>query len=298
VWTGATTAGLLLACSVLQRLQRVPVPGGVDAPVPYRIEGDRPPFVASAAPPRPRLGVLTWSVVLIQLVAVFGAYVAANAKALFAGHELLRARGTPTYSQYVHEGFFEVAVATLFAVACVVIGHGLLRPKGSRGPLPGGKALASIELALLALVGVTLASSVHRLSLYEDAYGYTELRLGVRLAQLAVAGLIALTAGRCVLRSWNGWGAALAWSGVAFAVLVGSTNADAWVARQNVARARAGRGLDTANLSYLSEDARVVLGDLKQVDAEAAQFLSSTWWASASANRGRDWRSWRGLGSR
>jgi hypothetical protein len=242
--------------------------------------------------------VLTWSVVLLQLVGVFGLYVVANARSLFAGHDWLRARGTVTYAQYVHQGFFEVAAATGFAVACVAVGHGLLRPRGATGPLPGGKSLAAIEVTLLGLVAVTLASSVHRLSLYEQAYGFTELRLGVRLAQIAVAGLVALTAARCVLRSWRGWGAALAWSGMGFAVIVASTNADGWVARHNVERARAGAGLDVAHLASLSEDARSVLGDLAQVDAESAKFLAATWSASALGNHGRDWRSWRGLGSR
>jgi hypothetical protein len=299
VWTGATTTALLLACVILQRLQaraHAPTLAG-DGAAPYRFEGDLPLPASPQAVPRPRVRALTWGVVMLQLVGVFGVYVVANAKSLFVGHEVLRAHGTWTYSQYVHEGFFQVGVATFFAVACVVIGHTLLRVPGSAGKeLPGGKALAAVELTLLGLVGVTLASSVHRLALYEEAYGYTELRLGVRLAQLGVAGLIALTAARCLLRSWKGWGAALVWSVVAFTVGVSSMNADAWVARRNVARARAGLGLDTAHLASLSEDASVVLGDLKG-DSEA-QFLAGTWWASRAANHGRDWRSWRGLGSR
>jgi hypothetical protein len=299
VWTGATTAALLLACVILQRLQARSYAHTLacEGAAPYRFEGDLPLVVSPLAAPKPRVRVLTWGVVLLQLVGVFAIYVVANAKSLFVGHDVLRAHGTWTYSQYLHEGFFQVAVATFFAVACVVIGHALLRAPGGAGkPLPGGKALAAVELTLLGLVGVTLASSVHRLALYEEAYGYTELRLAVRLAQLGVAGLIALTAARCLLRAWRGWGAAFAWSVVVFTVGVSSMNADAWIARRNVARARAGLDLDAAHLASLSEDASVVLGDLKG-DAEA-QFLAGTWWASRAANHGRDWRSWRGLGSR
>ena len=54
--------------------------------------------------------------------------------------------------------------------------------------MTGGKVLVGVELALLALVGVTLASCAHRLALYEEAYGYTYLRLGVWFLQLGVAG--------------------------------------------------------------------------------------------------------------
>jgi hypothetical protein len=300
VWTGAMTAGVLLGCVVLQRLQRRAAAasqvGGLGEPIPYRIEGDRSPARPLTPVQPPRLHVLTWSVVLLQLVGVFGVYVAANLRTSFAGHELLQSRGTWTYSQYVHQGFFQVAVAALFAVASVAVGHRLLRANG--GMLPGGARLAAIELMLLALVGVTLASSVHRLTLYEEAYGYTELRLGVHLAQLGIAGLIALTSARCVLRSRKGWGAALGWSAVVFGVVVASTNADGWVAGRNVARARAGHPLDTAHLASLSEDAGMVLGDLRSVDAQAYEFLRATWRASAAADHGGDWRSWRGLGAR
>jgi hypothetical protein len=300
VWIVATAAGLLIAHGVLVRLQRAraPLPTIPVAwfAIPYRAEGDAP--APSCERTGPRVRTLTWGVVLWHVVAVFAVYVGANASTLFAGHAHVRARGTVTYAEYLHEGFTQVSVATLPAVACVVLGHVLLRRREGGSRVEGGKALAAVELALLLLVGVTLASCAHRLALYEEAYGYTYLRLGVWLLQLGVAGLLVMTAARCIAREWRGWGTALVWSGVAFALLAGSMDADAWVARRNVARARAGASLDVAYLGELSEDARGVLPEVLSIDTDAGQYLAETWNTSRAAHRGHGWRTLRGIGAR
>jgi hypothetical protein len=299
VWTAATTASLLVAYAVLARLQRprdphASLPAAWLA-IPYRAEGDAPTPVL--APTGPRVRTLTWGVVLAHVVAVFGVYVFANGGSLFVGHEHLRARGTATYAEYLHEGFTQVSVATLLAVACVVLGHVLLRPRAGEPHVAGGKALVAVELALLGLVGVTLASCAHRLALYEEAYGYTYLRLGVWLLQLGVAGLLVMTGARCLARSWRGWGTALVWSGVAFGVLAGTVNADGWIARGNVARARVGAPLDVGYLADLSEDARGVLPEVRGIDPDAARELERAWSDSAAAHHAHGWRALRGLGA-
>jgi hypothetical protein len=302
LWTMATFCGVLVSFALLHRVQRAhgealdaSAPPG---PVPYRTEGDA--AVITFARPRtgPRVRALTWAVVLAQVLAVFAVYVVANATTLFEGHDHLRAPGTGTYAGYLHEGFTQVSVATLLAVACVVIGHVLLRPREGAARIPGGRGLVAIELGLLALVGVTLASCAHRLTLYEEAYGYTYLRLTVWLMQLGVAGLLAMTAARCVARAWSGWGAALAWSGVAFLVLAGSLDADGWIARRNVDRVHQGAPLDLDYLASLSEDARGVLPEVYGMDRDQAAYLATIWADRAAEHLAGGWRARRGLGSR
>jgi hypothetical protein len=301
LWTAATACVLLVSLAVLRRVRAPRAAAEPRAAVvagPYRVEGDLQVPAPVAVRTGPRLRPLTWGVVLAQITAVFAVYVTANAGGLFAGHAHLRARGTTTYALYLHEGFTQVSVAALLAVACVVAGHLLLRPREGGARIAGGRTLAAVELALLGLVAVTLASCAHRLSLYEQAYGYTYLRLGVWLLQLGVAGLLAMTAARCLARGWQGWGSALAWSAIAFALFAGSLDADGWIARRNVARARAGAPLDTEYLASLSEDAREVLPEVAAMDARAAEVLGQTWGASASMHGRHGWRSLRGLGAR
>ncbi len=265
-------------------------PSHVEVARPYRRVGDLDAPVD--APKGPLVRPLTWGVVLAQLVAVFGIFVAANAKYLFGGHALVTAKGTPTYAAYLHAGFAQLSLATLLAVVVVVVGQRLVRVRDGRARI----ALAICETSLLALTAITLASCAQRLRIYDEAYGYTYLRLGVGLFQLGVLGLLALTIVKSLVPSWRGYGAAIALSTIGFAVFAGTLDADGWIARANVARANAGRPLDVEYLQALSADAAPVLGDpYFAAQPEIANLLARTWNERASAMRQRDWRSWRGL---
>jgi Domain of unknown function (DUF4173) len=304
LWTLATTVSVLVATAILGRVRSAgaaPRPVVTSAfPRPYRAQGDAPQPAAAASPSatEPRIRPLTWAIVLAQVMVVFAVYVLANLRSLFEGHAYLRAAGTGTYAGYVHSGFIQVSMATLLAVACVGGGHMVLRP--GLGPSPriaGGWGLVAIELALLSLVGLTLASCVHRLALYEEAYGYTYLRLGVRLLQLGIGGLLTLTAARCVARGTAAWPSALTWSAVLFTLVAGSVDADGWIASRNVARARAGATLDTDYLASLSEDAAGVLPEVAAIDRDTAEYLRSSWRDQRAEHTEHGWRSRRGLGS-
>ncbi len=302
LWTLATTAGILVSATVLGRVRRAheeaSMTSGAPFPRPYRAWGDapEPALVQDAAATGARVRPLTWAIVLGQIMAVFGIYVLANRRALFEGHAHLRAAGTGTYAGYVHAGFIEVSLATLLAVVCVVGGHVLLRPRADAGRVAGGRGLVAIELGLLGLVGLTLASCVHRLALYEEAYGYTYLRLGVWLLQLGIGGLLALTAARCVARGTGAWTSALAWSAVLFTVVAGSVDADGWIARRNVERARAGAPMDVVYLGTLSEDAERVLHEVFALDTDAGTYLEASWRDQRLDHTRIGWRSRRGVG--
>jgi two-component system, OmpR family, sensor histidine kinase BaeS len=312
LWTLATTVGVLVAAAVLGRVRgagETPLPTKTPThPGPYRAEGDAPAPTGAASPTEagPRVRPLTWAIVLGQVIVVFAVYVLANVRSLFEGHAYLRAAGTETYAGYVHSGFIQVSMATLLAVACVVGGHLVLRPRlgasSRRGSPPariaGGWGLVAVELGLLALVGLTLASCVHRLALYEEAYGYTYLRLGVRLLQLGIGGLLTLTAARCLARGTAAWPSALTWSAVLFTVVAGSVDADGWIASHNVARARAGATLDTDYLASLSEDAAGVLPEVAAIDRDTAEYLRSSWQDQRAEHTQHGWRSRRGIGAR
>jgi hypothetical protein len=301
-WALFVIAEITLAASVLLRLRVAADHEANDPPV---VPPHRAPYRAIGGPARPILGLferkplspVAWGVALAQVVVGFAICAAANARSLFAGHAFWQAHGTPSYAASVHEGFVQVSVATLLAVACVVFGHRALRTPASERT-PGGRGLIAIELALLGLAALALASSSHRLFLYEEAYGYTTARLGVRCFQVAIAGLLAMTAARCLARAWRGWGAAVTWCGVLTAVAVGSLDADRWVAQRNVERARSTGRIDLDYLASLSEDAMPSLAGAADVLAAhplAGFMLTSAWRESSQQHHTSDWRSWRGL---
>jgi hypothetical protein len=324
-WSLVIGVGLLFAyqthaCARARAEQRAH--GVLEAPVdrgPYRVLDAFARERAASAPRGPLVRPLTWAVVLAQLVVVFAGYAFANRAYLFGGDALVTARGTPTYAQYLHRGFEQVSIATLLAVAAVVVGHALLRnpalPRHARVPIPGGAALATIETVLLALVGLALASCWHRLRIYEMAYGHTHLRLAVGFFQLGVAGLLAVTAAKAIARAWRGYASALVLVALGWAVVASSVNADLVVSRGNLERARAGRPLDVDYLLSLSPDARAILHDPivkartgtafaapgsgvldphagDDVDPRAE--LRAAWEEQARDFHSHGWRSWRG----
>lgn len=245
------------------------------------------------------LAPLTWVVVLGQLILVFGLFVFANLGELFGGHELVRAVGTRTYAEHLHAGFAEVTTATLLAVAVVMFGHRFVAQPSVRAH---ARLFAALEVALLLLTAVTLASCWQRLSIYMDAYGTTYLRLAVMLVQAAVLGLLVLGVLRSLARRWWGHDAALVTLAVVLAVVAGSMNADLVVARANLQRlvdapeTATSTGLDERYLETLGVDALPALDD-PHVPAELAEHLRTTWLAREYRMSENDWRGIRGLGS-
>ena len=282
------------------------------APRPYRSTDDAPapsPSALSTSTRPPLVRPFTWGVVLVQVAAVFSVFAAVNAKYLFAGHALTRAHGTVTYAEYLHAGFAQLSIATALAIVAVAVGHRLLRARGAGeaagARIPGGLWLGALETLVLALTCVALLSCLQRLRIYEDAYGYTYLRLGVGFFQLGVLGVLLITVGKALARSWRGWGCSIV--GAAFALVTAASwfNADLYIARANVDRAEAWcdcvadpfawKELDADYLANLSEDASPVLGHpFFQRHAELAGELSYAWAERARMHREGGWRSFRG----
>jgi hypothetical protein len=81
--------------------------------------------------------------------------------------------------------------------------------------------------------------------------------------------------------------------------MVGSFDADRWIAHRNVARSlEYGAPMDVAYLASLSEDASGLLPAVKGHNPLAGEALHRAWAESWSAHRSGGWRSLRGLGTR
>lgn len=116
------------------------------------------------------MGSVEASTVLLVLDALFAAFVALQVAYLFGGRDTLAASGL-TYADYARRGFFELVVAAAIA-GSVAAGLDLAVARRSR-------LQAWAATALLGLTLVILASALARLRLYQDAYGWTELRFMV-----------------------------------------------------------------------------------------------------------------------
>jgi hypothetical protein len=124
------------------------------------------------------LGTLEALVVLVAVDLVVGLFVGLQLAYLFGGLDTLAAAGM-TYSDYARRGYFElVAAAALAGGILVVLEYQVM----VRTRLYVAMAIAFVGLTL-----VVLASAVLRLQLYQDAYGWTELRLYVGVSIIAMA---------------------------------------------------------------------------------------------------------------
>jgi hypothetical protein len=212
----------------------------------------------AVAVPGRGLGTAEALVILVVIDLVVGLFVGLQVAYLFGGPDALAATGM-TYSDYARRGFFELVAAACLAGAVVVA----IETTVTRRTRPYLAAL----LALLALTVVVLVSAALRLRLYQDAYGWTELRLYVLTTIVVLAAALAVMTGLAFLgrMHWLGHGLAV----IAVSALVGLNLVApaAFVAERNVERVirpelvppDGHAGLDADYLAILPDDAVPVL---------------------------------------
>ena len=220
-----------------------------------------------------------WLVPVLLVDLVFAVFVAAQLSVLFGGHDYVQRTTGLTYAEYVHQGFGQLTVATLLTFLVVwAAAHWA-------GDTPADRVWLRGSLGLLCgLTLVVVGSALHRMHLYQEAYGFTRLRLfvdtfegwlGLVVVAVAVAGVV----------RWGVWVPRFALvTGVAGLLGLAVINPDAWIAEHNLNRyADTGR-VDWSYLRSLSADAVPVFDD------ETAVVISCgmpRYWSQDD-----DWLSW------
>jgi hypothetical protein len=214
--------------------------------------------VASVVIHRPRMGTAECLIVLVALDLLFVAFVVIQAAYLFGGLDTLEATGM-TYAEYARRGFFELLVVA-FLVAGVILGLEALVTRRSR-------AYVGAAIVLVVLTMVILASSLLRLRLYQEAYGWTELRFYVlaAIAWLAIGAAAAIATLATNRTKWLLHGMVVL--SVVFGIGFNLIGPVRFIAEQNVARAidpslvppDGETGLDVYYLSWLGTDADIVM---------------------------------------
>jgi hypothetical protein len=222
-------------------------------------QGSGTPMESPAAG-RPRLGSTEAVTVLVVLDLLFAGFVLVQATYLFGGKDTLDASGL-TYAGYARRGFFEL-LAVAFMVGGLVL---TLEAFVRRRTL----AYLASAIALAILTMVVLASAFLRLRLYQEAYGWTELRFYVLAAifWLGIGAVMAIVALATDRTRWLAHGLlVLAFGfGIGFN-LIGPVH---YIAERNIERAvhpelvppDGESGLDVYYLASLGDDALPILSD-------------------------------------
>ena len=210
--------------------------------------------LAGAWARRPRIGTTETVTALVAIGVVFAAFVVLQAAYLFGGRDTLADTGL-TYAEYARRGFFELLAVAFLVGGLVLAAESFVRER-----------TLAYRVALIGLVAMTLvvlASAFLRLRLYQDAYGWTELRFYV-LAAIFWLGIGAVMAVATILANRSGW---LVHGLVALSVVFGLAfnviGPVRHIADENVARMRvsaelapgAYEGLDLYYLARLGGDA-------------------------------------------
>ena len=173
------------------------------------------------------LGAEPVTVALIAIDLLFAAFVALQLTYLFGGRDTLQASGI-AYSTYARRGFFELlGVAAL--VGAVLFTFDLIVRTRNR-------VYVFAALVLVALTAVVLASAATRMTLYQEAYGWTELRLYAYAGIAFIAIALAILAAAVVTRGMERVVAPLAAAALAVALTLNAIGPSAQVAAANIDR--------------------------------------------------------------
>ena len=225
-----------------------------------------PPQVERPAVRRPVQHRFEWLAPVLLVDAVFVLFLVAQAAAFFGGHDYIQSATGLTYAEYVHQGFAQLTIATLLTLLVVSAAA-----RKARLDTAGDRTWLRASLGALCLLTlVVVASALHRMDLYQDAYGFTRLRLVVDLFEgwlgLVVIGV--LVAGIGLRGAWLPRAALL--SGAALLLGLAIANPDAWIARHNVDRYQTTGKVDWSYLRTLSLDAAPTLVALPPEQAACA----------------------------
>ncbi|HSP61307.1 MAG TPA: DUF4153 domain-containing protein [Ornithinimicrobium sp.] len=218
-----------------------------------------PPPVGRVTGPAPRSvsRAWEWAVPVGVVVAVLVGFLVAQASAMWGGHEFVRRSTGLTYAEYVHQGFAQLTVAT--ALTLVTIG---LAVRAAPRRTPGDRLLLRLLLGTLGLLTlVVVASALFRMSVYQQAYGYTVTRVLVDLFELWLGLLVVmvLVAGIRLSGRWVPRAALLA--GASMLLVLGLADPEARVAEANIGRYEQTGRLDLAYLASLGPDATPVIAE-------------------------------------
>lgn len=254
------------------------------------VESKDAPLSASPGPAAVRermmLDPVTAGTFLISINVVYLLFVCIQFSYLFGAAGGMLPEGS-AYAEYARRGFVELVLVSVINV-CLLLG-GLHRIRRA-----GRGAEFVRKLSLTSLIGCTLVmliSAYSRLSLYEEAYGYTQTRLLVHgfMIYLTVLCVIA------VFRIWKErFSLAKVYIGVSIAayVLMNYINIDARIADKNIERFEQTGIIDIAYLSTLSLDAAPALYKLEKKHSELDGIGDAVadWRSEVSSYR--KWQSW------
>ena len=196
-------------------------------------------------------GTWMWALPAGTVLLISVAFLATQASTLFGGDEHVQRTVGLTYAQYARSGFWQLFVVTALTIAVVAVAWRRSPRDTTVDRVAVRVILGGLCLAALAVV----ASALHRMDLYVDAFGATRLRMAATAAEVWFAVvLLALTAAGAGLGTRHLTRAVAALT-IVGALAFAAVDPDARIAQINVDRFDKTGRVDTGQLAGLSPDA-------------------------------------------
>ncbi|WP_396934642.1 DUF4153 domain-containing protein, partial [Mycolicibacterium sp.] len=209
-----------------------------------------PKLDAVAPPPMRPVPRWEWALPLGVLDALFIAFVVVQAAVLFGGHtHVLETEGL-TYAEYARQGFWQL----LWVSALTMLVLGAVIRVASRVSAADRRALRVLVGILCATSVVVVISAIHRMWLYQQAYGFSTDRLMVVTIELWLGVVFLLVAAAGIRMSARWLPRAVLVAGVLALLGLAALNPERLVADRNIDRFEATGQIDLEYLSRLSSD--------------------------------------------
>ena len=215
--------------------------------------------VLAPSPARP-VRPFEWIAPIAALLTLFAIFVGVQLTVLLGGDDYVRQTAGLTHAEHARSGFGQLVAVTLLTLA-VVGAAARWAPRSS----PSERRLLRVLLGTLCVLTLAVVvSALHRLHLYEEAFGFTRLRLFMNVFEswLGVLVALVLVAGVRLRASWLPR-AVVATAAIALLSLA-AVNPDGFIADRNVARFEATGKIDVSYLQQLSADAVPALDRLRE----------------------------------
>lgn len=212
-----------------------------------------------------KVGRAEWITALGLLNVLFLAFTTVQVFVLFQGHDHILETAGLTYAEYARQGFFQLLVAAALVLPIVGLAWSRSNIKSQTDEVVIKALLGMLSLLTLGIV----ISAVRRLGLYEEAFGFSRLRLSAHAIALWLGVLLVLllAAGAAGRTKWLFAGILAATAGTV--LIFNFMNPDAMIARRNLERFEVTGKIDHHYLSTLSPDAVPALLELPDDRAES-----------------------------
>ena len=227
------------------------------------------PRLDAMAPPAMRpVQRWEWALPLGVLDALFIAFVVVQATVLFGGHaHVLETEGL-TYAEYARQGFWQllwVSALTLLVLS------GVIRVAG-RTTVADRRLLRALVGTLCATSVVVVISAIHRMWLYQQAYGFSTERLMVITIELWLAAVFILIAVAGIRMTARWLPRAVLVAGAVALLGLATMNPEKLIAERNIDRYEQTGLLDTDYLLSLSPDIEPALQRLPEEVRQCARY--------------------------